>query len=125
VPATGRARSIVAAGPNGDVTVAGGEARRALGLRSTWIKVGLLSLSRPAGTVAPGTSVTLAGRAVRVAEVALEERPPGGGWQAGPALSVQPDGSFSLAVAPTATTQFRLSAGVVKSAVLNVPVAPS
>jgi SpoIID/LytB domain protein len=125
VPATGRARSIVVAGPNGDVAVAGGEARRALGLRSTWIKVGLLSLSRPAGTVVAGTSVTLAGRAVRMAEVALEQRPVGGDWQAGPALSVQPDGSFSLAVAPTATTQFRLSAGVVKSAILNVPVAPS
>jgi SpoIID/LytB domain protein len=125
VPATGRARSIVVAGPNGDVTVAGGVARRALALRSAWIKVGLLSLSRPAGTVAAGTSVTLAGRAVRVAGVALEQRPSGGGWQAGPALSVQPDGSFSLAVALAATMQFRLSAGAVKSAVLNVPVAPS
>jgi stage II sporulation protein D len=125
VPSTGRARSIVAAGRDGNATVAGGIARRALGLRSTWIKVGVLSLSRPGGTVAAGTSVTLAGRAERVTGVALEQRPPGGGWQTGPALSVQPDGSFSLAVAPVATTQFRLSAGTVKSAVLNVPVAPS
>jgi stage II sporulation protein D len=125
VPATGRARSIVAVGPNGNVTVAGGNARRALGLRSTWIKVGVLSLSRPAGTVAAGTSVTLAGRAKQLTGVALEQRPPGGDWQAGPALSVQADGSFSLAFAPAATTQFRLSAGAVKSAVLNVPVATS
>jgi stage II sporulation protein D len=125
VPATGRARSIVAAGPSGNVTVAGGAARRALGLRSTWIKVGVLSLSRPIGPVPAGTSVTLAGRAERVAGVALEQRVPRGDWQAGPALSLQPDGSFSLAVAPEATTQFRLAAGTVKSAVLNVPVAPS
>jgi stage II sporulation protein D len=125
VPATGRARSIVAVGPNGNFTVAGGDARRALGLRSTWIKIGVLSLSRPSGAVAAGTSVTLAGRVERMVGVALEQRPVGGGWQAGPALSVQPDGSFSLAVAPVATTQFRLSAGTVKSAVLNVPVAPS
>jgi hypothetical protein len=125
MPATGRARSIVAVGPNGNVTVAGGDARRALGLRSTWIKVGVLSLSRPTGAVAAGTSVTLAGRAERVVGVALEQRPAGGDWQAGPALSVQPDGSFLLAVAPAATTQFRLSAGTVKSAVLSVPVAPS
>jgi stage II sporulation protein D len=125
VPVTGRARSIVAFAPNGNVTVAGGAARRALGLRSTWIKVGVLSLSRPAGTVAAGTSVTLAGRAKQLTGVALEQRPPGGDWQAGPALSVQSDGSFLLAVAPESTIQFRLSAGAVKSAVLNVPVASS
>jgi stage II sporulation protein D len=125
VPATGRARSILAAGRTGNVTVAGGDARRALGLRSTWINVGVLSLSRPVGTVVAGASVTLAGRAKQVAGVGLEQRAPGGDWQAGPALSLQPDGSFSLAVAPPATTQFRLSAGAVKSAVLTLPVAPS
>jgi len=125
VPATGRARSILVAGRTGDVSVAGGDARRALGLRSTWINVGVLSLSRPAGKVVPGASVTLAGRARQVTGVALEQRAPGGDWQAGPALSLQPDGSFSLALAPPATTQFRLSAGAVKSAVLTLPVAAS
>jgi stage II sporulation protein D len=123
VPATGRARSILAVGPAGNVMVAGGVARRALGLRSTWIKVGVLSLSRPGGTVAAGTSVTLAGRIKQVTGAALEQRAPGGDWQAGPALSLQADGSFSVAVAPTASTQFRLAAGAVKSAALNVPVA--
>jgi len=125
VPATGRARAIVAVAPSGNVTVAGGDARRAMGLRSTWIKVGVLSLSRPAGIVAAGTSVTLAGRAKQMPGVALEQRAPGGAWQAGPPLSVQSDGSFQLAVAPAATIQFRLSAGAVTSAVLNLPVAPS
>jgi hypothetical protein len=38
---------------------------------------------------------------------------------------VQSDGSFLLAVAPESTIQFRLSAGAVKSAVLNVPVTPT
>ena len=33
------------------------------------------------------------------------------------------DGSFSLDVAPTATTQYRLTAGTIKSAVLQVAVA--
>jgi SpoIID/LytB domain protein len=125
VPTTGRARSIVAVGQSGNVTVAGGIARRALGLRSTWIRVGVLSLSRPTGAVPAGASVTLTGRAERVAGVGLEQRLPGGDWQAGPALDVQADGSFVLAVALEATTQFRLSAGTVKSAVLNVPVEPS
>jgi stage II sporulation protein D len=125
VPATGRARAIVVVGLNSNVTVAGGVARRALGLRSTWIKVGVLSLSRPGGIVGAGTSVTLAGRAKQVDGVTLEQRPPGGDWQAGPALSLQSDGTFSVAVEPAETTQFRLSAGAVKSAALSVPVAPS
>jgi hypothetical protein len=43
-------------------------------------------------------------------------------WQAGPALSVQPDGSFSVSVAPTVTTLYRLSAGTIRSAVLRVVV---
>jgi hypothetical protein len=89
------------------------------------INVGVLSLWGPVGTVVAGASVTLAGRAKQVAGVALEQREPGGDWQAGPALSLQPDGSFSLALAPPATTQFRLSSGAVKSAVLTLPVAPS
>jgi stage II sporulation protein D len=122
-PADGRARTVVASGRDGEVTIAAGDVRRALGLRSTWFKVGVLSLSRPLGAVAAGTTVTLTGRAERVPDVALEQRPPGGAWAAGPALSVQPDGSFAFAVAPTETTQFRLAAGTVRSAVLNVVVA--
>ena len=49
----GHARAFVVTGRNGDVTVASGEVRRALGLRSTWLtKIGVLSLSRPGGVVA-------------------------------------------------------------------------
>jgi stage II sporulation protein D len=123
VPAKGRARAVVAVGRNGDVTVPAGDVRRKLGLRSTWIRVGVLSLSRPAGPVAAGATVTLTGRAEHVEGAALEQRVPGSDWQAGPALSVQPAGTFSLAVAPVATTEFRLAAGTVRSAVLRVIVA--
>jgi stage II sporulation protein D len=125
VPASGRARTVIASGRNGEATIAAGDVRRALGLRSTWFRIGVLSLSRPLGVVAPGTTVTLSGRVERVAGVTLEQRPASGSWTAGPALSVQPDGSFALAVAPTETTQFRLAAGTLRSAVLNVVVAQS
>ena len=53
----------------------------------------------------------------------LEQRGPGGAWEAGPAIDLQPDGTFSFAVAPSATTQYRLAAGTVKGAVLTVAVA--
>ena len=63
----GHARAFVLTGSNGDVTVASGEVRRALGLRSTWLtKIGVLSLSRPSGVVAAGTAVTLSGRVAQM-----------------------------------------------------------
>jgi SpoIID/LytB domain protein len=122
VPASGHARAIVVTGRNGDVTVSASDVRRALGLRSTWMTAGVLALSRPVGDVAPGTSVTLAGRATQVQAPTLEQRSPGGTWQAGPALALEPDGTFSVAVTPSATTQYRLSAGTVRSAALRVVV---
>jgi stage II sporulation protein D len=122
VPATGRARAVVAIGRSGDVAVPAGLIRRALGLRSTWIRFGVLSLSRSAGPVAPGATVTLFGRVQLLKGVTLEQRSPGGSWQAGPALTIQPDSSFSVAVAPSATTEYRLAAGTVKAASLRVVV---
>jgi stage II sporulation protein D len=124
VPATGHARSIVATGRNGDVTLAASDVRRALGLRSTWMSVGVLSLSRPVGVLAPEASVTIDGRATKVPKPVLEQRPlAGGAWQPGPSLALRPDGSFSVDVAPTQTMQYRLSSGTIKSGVLQVVVA--
>jgi stage II sporulation protein D len=123
MPATGRAKTVVVTGRLGEVTVSASDLRRALGLRSTWMSVGVLSLSRPVGEIAPGEAQTITGRATQVQSPALEQRPASGGeWQAGPAFSVEPDGSFSVSVAPTATTLYRLSAGTIKSAVLRVVV---
>ena len=124
VPAAGHAKSIVATGSNGDVTLPASDVRRALGLRSTWMIVGVLSLSRPVGVLAPEASVTISGRATRVQKPVLEQKPAAGGaWQPGPSLALQPDGTFSVDVAPTQTMQYRLSSGTIKSGVLQVVVA--
>jgi stage II sporulation protein D len=122
VPATGRPRFVIAIGRDGDVPLRDGDLRRALGLRSGWIRVGLLMLTRPPGPAAQGSPVTLSGRAELVKGVTLEERGPGGVWQAGPALTVGSDSSFSVAVTPTATTEYRLAAGTVKGSPLRVVV---
>ena len=125
VPATGNARAMVVEGRDGEVTVAASDVRRAFGLRSTWLtKIGVLSLSRSVGTVAADATVTLTGRAFEVASPVLEERVESGGdWQPGPALTIQPDGTFSLDVTPATTTDYRLSTGTIKSAILRVVVA--
>jgi stage II sporulation protein D len=125
VPTAGRARAIVTVGRLGEQTVPAAEVRRALELRSTWFKVGLLVLSRPAGEIASGGSVTLSGRVEQVEGATLEQRLSGSDWQPGPAFTIQPDGSFSVAVSLTTTTQFRLVAGAVRSAALRVVAAPS
>jgi stage II sporulation protein D len=122
VPAAGRPRAVVAIGRAGDVSFTPGQIRRALGLRSAWIRVGVLSLSRTGGAVAAGDTVTLFGRVESLKGVTLEQRSPGGSWQAGSALTIQPDNSFSVAVAPAATTEYRLAAGTVKGAPLRVVV---
>jgi stage II sporulation protein D len=124
VPATGRPRYVVAIGREGDVPLRPGDIRRALGLRSGWIRVGLLMLARAPGPVVSGTPVMLSGRAELVRGVTLEQRAPGAGWQAGPALTVGSDSSFSVAVTPAATTEYRLAAGTAKGAPLRVVVGP-
>ena len=83
----------------------------------------MLSLSRPGGIVPAGTAVTLSGRVAQVGAPVLEQREGAGAWQPGPGLALQPDGTFSLSVTPAATTQYRLSAGTIKSAILRIVVA--
>ncbi len=124
IPASGHAKAVVATGRNGAVTLPASDVRRALGLRSTWMSVGVLSLSRPAGVTAPGASMTISGTATKVPKPVLEQRPPSGGpWHPGPSLALQPDGTFSVDVTPMQTTQYRLSSGTIKSGVLQVVVA--
>jgi stage II sporulation protein D len=126
IPATGRASRVTIVGAAGEKTVPATGIRWGLGLRSTWFTVGLLSLSRPGGTLAPGGTVTLTGIARKAGAAVLQQRAPGGAWTAGPALSAfAPDGTFTVAVSPAATTEYRLVAGGVSSQPLRVPVAAS
>ncbi|MER3488166.1 MAG: sporulation protein, partial [Chloroflexota bacterium] len=78
LPSRGRAREIVVEAQGGETTLPAPAVRSALGLRSTWIRPMVLSLARPAGVLAGGSTVTLTGVVRRVAgPVALEERAEG------------------------------------------------
>jgi hypothetical protein len=59
-----------------------------------------------------------------VAGVTLEQNTAGAGWQTLGAVSPRADGSFTVAIHPAGTTQYRLSAGQVRAAFVAVPVAP-
>ncbi|MER3408952.1 MAG: hypothetical protein C4306_02365 [Thermoleophilia bacterium] len=132
LPSRGRAREIVVEAQGGETTLPAPAVRSALGLRSTWIRPMVLSLARPAGVLAGGSTVTLTGVVRRVAgPVALEERAEGASWQPGPAVSLSADGSFAVSVEPATTTRYRLVASdpitgrEVRSRPLTVPVAES
>jgi len=124
VPATGRARSVVAVGRESVKTIPAGTVRTALGLRSTWITPGVLSLSRPAGTLEPGARIVISGSVRRVkGPVSLQEREAGGTWAAGPEVTLDADGAFSIGVTLSRTTLYRLvAADGVLSTPLRVPV---
>jgi stage II sporulation protein D len=78
---SGRVRSLTLVGSKGERTVSGSKVRVALGLRSTWFTIGMLSLTRRTKPVPYGTQVRLAGIARGVPRVTLESRPYGGLWK--------------------------------------------
>jgi stage II sporulation protein D len=118
-----RARQVLATGTAGVVPLPPATVRSALGLRSTWISTGRLSLARPVGDVTAGSAVTLTGTIARIKDsVTLEQRPAGGSWEPGPAVKPAPDGTFSIQVTPTVPTQYRLVVGKVRTKALRVNV---
>ena len=122
VTSSGRVRTITFVGTNGEKTVAGSTIRASLGLRSTWFRFGLLSLS-PAGTATYGSGITLLGAARGTPRVYLEARAYRGGWKSLGRLKVK-NGVITATVKPKLTTDYRLQSGGFRSAVVRVPVAP-
>jgi len=124
VTSSGRVRSVIFIGTNGaERTATGAAVRTALGLRSTWFHLGLLSLSNPAGNVIYGSSGNLSGIARGVTRVTLESRTYGGTWKRGARLTVR-DGAVAVTVRPKVTTDYRLESGGFRSATARVSVAP-
>ena len=105
-------------------TITGNTLRAALGLRSTWIEPELLAL-QPPKALPFGTAGTLAGFARYVTDpVLLESRMPGGTWTQVEQLAPAADGTFSVDVQPSVTTQYRLTVGALHVAFAKVGVAP-
>ena len=118
--ATGRAKTLVAKTPTGDVTVSGTTARAGLALRSTWFGTGALSLRRPGKPVTYGGAAKLTAtvRGVTGASLQLQAA---GTWQTVRAAS---EGTFSVIVKPKTTTLYRLATATGLGSSLRVPVAP-
>jgi len=122
---SGHVEQVEAVGSKGSVEVRGSAVRAALGLRSTWFGLGWLTLTPPAEPVPYGGPATLTGSARGLGPVTLEQKATNGTWQTVAPVSPSADGSFSLAIHPDVTTQYRLAAGQVRAALVAVPVAPA
>ncbi len=125
VPVSGRAKEIVFTTKSGERRVSSSTVRRALDLRSTWMTIGVLALSRPAGMASAGLPLTLTGTARQVkGPIELQSKVGGGAWTDGTPVDLAADRSFAIDVVPEATTQYRLTAADdVVSVPLRVPVA--
>jgi SpoIID/LytB domain protein len=111
--------TALASGTERASSVPGAATASALGLRSTWFSVGVLSLEPPAPNpkVAPGTRVTLSGVVRGVRGVVVQKRSTGTLWQR---LRPVAPGPFQFSVKPKVTTQYRLA--TVKDAAASVRI---
>jgi stage II sporulation protein D len=110
VTPSGRLRSLTLETMNGSTVVPASLVRTGLGLRSTWITVGVLRLDRPRGTVEFGSAVPLSGIARKVTAPQLVAL--GDDGSSAPVGSIEraADGSFSRPVQPVKTTRYRIEA---------------
>jgi stage II sporulation protein D len=105
------------------VPVTGTKLRAALGLRSTWFTVGVLSLAAPSPNtpVAYGSPVTFGGMIRGLAGVTLEQRTPGGAWEA---VGLVAAGALKLTQTPAITTDYRLAMATAAAGAVRIRVAP-
>jgi SpoIID/LytB domain protein len=123
IAGSGRVRALTVIGTKGERTISGSAARRALGMRSTWFTIGMLSLTPPAAPVVFGAQARLGGLARGVGKVTLEARPYAGQWKPLAPLTTR-SGQVAATLSPKVSTDYRLSTGQIRSGVVRLSVAP-
>ena len=121
---SGRVQTVTAVGSEGESTTTGSDLRAALNLRSTWFRIGVLSLTTPQAPVTYGKNVALSGVARRLPSVRLDQRQSGTPWEQVRPISPGPGGSVSVSAKPRVPTDYRLVSGAARSAIAHVSVAP-
>jgi SpoIID/LytB domain protein len=122
--AAGRVGKLNLVTPLAPQTISATSLRSAIGLRSTWFTVGVMSLSAPvpSAAVAYGSPLTLIGTVRGLSSVTLEQRPLGGTWQSvGPVAA----GALKLTQKPAMTTDYRLATAAAAAAFVRIRVAPA
>ncbi len=126
-PVTGPSGRVVTATlslPTGQSIVTGSQLRAALGLRSTWFTVGLLSLTPPPAAIPYGQTATLTGIVRGITAPLLELRSGSVFWAAGQPLQPAADGTFTVVLRPERSTDVRLGTGTIRGTPVRLTVAP-
>ena len=122
---SGRLRSLVLQTTDGAEIVPASLVRSALGLRSTWLSVGVLRLDRPEGApVVFGSGVQLSGIARGLGPAKLSSSPDAAAWSPVAVLAPSAGGLVSVTVRPTRTTRYRVEVEGAASPALLLLVAP-
>jgi stage II sporulation protein D len=124
VNASSRVRTVTGVGAGGEATATGADIRRALGLRSTWFRIGLLSLAPPIAPATYNAPARISGIARGLPSVSLEQRVGGGAWRTVGPVTPAKDGSVQISTRPRETGQYRLASGKARSGAVVLPVAP-
>ena len=121
---SGRLRTLTLQTATGPSKVPVGLLRTGLGLRSTWVTIGVLRLDQPKGAVVAGSAVRLTGIARGVQSPMLASSLDGSSWtQVGP-LERDAGGVASIEVKPARTTRYRIQVKGAASTAIIVQVAP-
>ena len=120
---SGRLHSVTLQTVAGPTSVPANLVRTALGLRSTWLTIGVLRLDRPAGEAVYGTPLEFSGLARGMQSPTLSSSTDGASWRTVSSLNRSSDGGVFASVRPKATARFRIQATGASSPALLVPVA--
>jgi stage II sporulation protein D len=124
--ASGRVATVDLFAQSVDTPVAATKLRGALGLRSTWFTVGVLSLATPVPSVPVvyGSTITLAGVVRGISGVAFEQRPVSTPWQSVGPVTPGLDGTVTLTAKPTILTDYRLATPSAAVGFVRIKVMP-
>jgi SpoIID/LytB domain protein len=122
---SGRLRTLTLQTATGSEQVPASVMRMALGLRSTWVTIGVLRLDRPSsGSVVFGSSTTLGGIGRGLGTPRLASSADGTSWADVTPVTPDATGAVSVGVKPVQTTRYRLEAEGGASPALLVLVSP-
>jgi SpoIID/LytB domain protein len=120
-----RLRALVVKTTAGSESIPASLLRTALGLRSTWISIGVLRLDRAStGAVIFGGSARLTGIARGLGTPTLASSADGSAWANAGAVTVDTTGVVTVDVKPARTTRYRLEAEGNTSSALLIQVSP-
>jgi stage II sporulation protein D len=121
--ASNRAAQVRITTPQGVRVVDAAAFRTALGLRSTWFQVGVLSLSPPREQVVFGRPAELRGIA-RGLRAPVVQRREGGTWRQAAVVRPRFDGTFTVRLVPQAGETYRIAAQSFAGPPVRLAVAP-